>query len=366
MKKVLSLILLVSFVVSMTGCSLIPAGNGGEGPDEPTTQNEKNSFYNEIIEEYYYVIKYADSQTDEKEGFTGAIEVGQYLGEDALGTLGYLFKDLNGDGEDELLIGESGSEEGAYTKNTLYAVYTPVDGVPELVLEGRSRNSYALMKKDEIFNCGSNGAAYRIFGTYKLDKNGELACNNFNFSYEKNGNYEDIGFFHNTTGVYEVEQAREMNIDYEKFEKMEQDLADKTVELKFTPFSQFTPSGDGEKYKGKTGEEKVLQEIGGSWSCLLDWQGYNLVLDIEIKDGGRASYYCGYYQSEYVGMYDGTWTCSDDGTTIHFDLVDSLEGDSFVGDFIWSIEGGRLSLLHTSGDALIYDKQHTSLSFSRK
>ena len=68
-----------------------------------------------------------------------------YTGLDPLETVGFLCRDLDGDGQEELLIGESGmmSAEGY-----LFDVWTLRDGVPCLALRGWERNRMYLMQTE--------------------------------------------------------------------------------------------------------------------------------------------------------------------------------------------------------------------------
>ena len=74
---------------------------------------------------------------------------------------GYELRDINHDHVDELLIG-SGS--------IIDALYTIKDNEAVLVEESWSRNMYSLMPDDTLFYQGSGGAAYTIFGIYRLER----------------------------------------------------------------------------------------------------------------------------------------------------------------------------------------------------
>ncbi len=86
-----------------------------------------------------------------------------YTGLDPLETVGFLCRDLDGDGQEELLIGESGmmSAEGY-----LFDVWTLRDGVPCLALRGWERNRIYLMQTESgygFYNEGANGASESIY-----------------------------------------------------------------------------------------------------------------------------------------------------------------------------------------------------------
>ena len=58
----------------------------------------------------------------------------------------------------------------SYVGSRILAAYTYKHNVPFNILVGTSRNRYYLFEDNTIFNEGSNGAAYTIFGTYHLSK----------------------------------------------------------------------------------------------------------------------------------------------------------------------------------------------------
>ena len=365
-KKLAVLALAMCLVISFAGCQQ-QSGDTDDG-NEPHTEKtvDYDTVYNEIIEEFYHTIKYADLQGEVKEGLNGVVEAGSYMGEDALDEIGYLLKDINNDGIKELLVGQSYSDEYAYVKNDLYAVYTLVGDSPVFVLEGRSRNCYSLMEEGKIYNGGSNGASYRVFGTYTLGKEGKLVCEDFNFSYDKSS-YDDIGFFHNTTGVYEKSEAKEMDIDYEEFEEMENALAEKTIVLEFKPFSDFTPSGDGkEQFNGDPGDKPVFFTINGNWTCdTKSSDGQRWTLFVDLYSDGSAAYKCGPYLSELLVYYRGTWKTVSD-TNIELNLEDEYGNGPFKGEFTWNIKNGVLTLLHVNGDAFVYSTEGKALTFTKK
>ena len=89
----------------------------------------------------------------------------------------------------------------------------------QLVQEGWTRNAWCLMADGGFYNSGSNGAAYALFGTYDLDKDGtKMTARDFYFTYEKTeGNYDDIGFYHNTTGMYDKNVSELLDMSEDAF-----------------------------------------------------------------------------------------------------------------------------------------------------
>lgn len=355
---------LILTLVCLAGCgSKATVEPTAEPTIEPTAEPVNYmEVYDGVIQEYYNVIKNPDAYDDQEEGKMGVIETAHYLGDSALSEIGYLLRDINGDEIPELIIGSS---DDGYTANTIYALYTIKDNNPSFVLEGRSRSSYALMEGNSLFYCGSNGAAYRLFGEYKLGKDGELVCCDFNFSYEKNNNLEDIGFYHNTTGVYDKSKAEEMKITDDEFWGMEEKLAKKTAKLKFTPFSEFKPMNEPEATVAPEPTANPTADFCGTWRCNSKTSdGSNWVLEVGILADGSASYKCGPPQSEWMVDYIGNWSAN--GENITLTMRDRYEGDNFSGVFKASRSGGSLSLQHLSGDSFLYGTEGKTFVFSAK
>lgn len=83
--------------------------------------------------------------------------------------LGYVIRDLDGDGIDELILGcnaVSHSEWG----NFIYDIFTIKDGQMVHILDGWERNIYQLCDDGTIYNSGSGGAGYRGYSFYDYKK----------------------------------------------------------------------------------------------------------------------------------------------------------------------------------------------------
>ncbi len=364
----------MTFILAVALCLLTFAGCASDTKTEPTheptvqtsaipkvEQIDYNKIYKSTLDEYYNVIKKPDAYDDLEEGKMGVIENAQYLEDAALNEIGYLIRDINNDEVPELLIGVSNE----YAGNDIYALFTVKDLKPHYVLEGRSRSSYALINGGKLYYCGSNGAAYRIFGEYELDKNGELKCIDFYFSYERSNNYDDIGFFHNNTGVYERSAAEEMNITEDEFRATQEDLADRTVKLEFIPFAKHTLSAQTAPTTEPT--KAPMPEFTNSWvgmSYTSDGSAWKLFVDI-LSDG-TASYKCGPPESEIMVDYNGSWIFDPTYENITFNLKDRIEGDSFNGVFKVSVDGTKLSLKHLSGNTFLYGTEERTFDFVLK
>ena len=83
-------------------------------------------------------------------------------------TAAYLFRDLDDDGEAELMILETDGAAGDGFGRIL-ACFTRKDGRIVHVFDGWDRNWYALCRDNTIYNAGSNGADNSIEAVYRLD-----------------------------------------------------------------------------------------------------------------------------------------------------------------------------------------------------
>ncbi len=117
--------------------------------------------YDEIIENYRTMIKekWDASQIYE----TDYSPVLSYLtgADNAQDTVGYVYMDINGDGEDELLIGETDTELAA--NRMIFDAYTLKDGQPVQLFVSHERNRYYLCEDESgailVANEAANGAA---------------------------------------------------------------------------------------------------------------------------------------------------------------------------------------------------------------
>lgn len=234
MKRILVMLLTAFMLLSFTGTALA----------EDTQELNYELIYEDVINGFYDLVVNGADWSDTMDGGTGVLEVTMGLSkEEALDVIGFDITDLSGDGIPELVIGYIGPNDGGdFTGSEILAIFTCKDGVPCFTAEGWVRNCIQLMTNGSFLRTGSNGAAYSIFGTYTLSEDGsEMLCNDFFFTFEKNGNFEDIGIFYNMTGEWDVSKSYELNISLEEYEQTHQALANQVVDFPLTPLSQLAP-----------------------------------------------------------------------------------------------------------------------------
>ena len=147
------------------------AGEGEANGFVYADENCRN--YDEVIELYIRAIKERwDSDKISEFGFEPCCFVSSMESD------GYLLKDLNGDGNDELIILAKGSLTASRFENfedMVYAVYTLQNNKPVRVLESWTRSRNYLCADGGIYNEGSDGASYSTWCIRDI-KNGRIVC----------------------------------------------------------------------------------------------------------------------------------------------------------------------------------------------
>lgn len=215
--------------------------------NESLTDNDYLYIYDDLLFNTYKFIVGMNEETEPSDDQVGIFEAlrGE-APESALLKAGYCIKDLSGDGIPELLIFQIDEKDSdSYIGSRLLAAYTYKDNAPLNIFVGTSRNRYYLFDDNTIFNEGSNGAAYTIFGTYNLSKDGsELVTKDFYFTSPINDDYSNIGFFHNTNGDLDSSKSKEYKGSEDDFWKVSTDLSAKITSYEVAPFEVFHAGPD--------------------------------------------------------------------------------------------------------------------------
>ena len=209
--------------------------------------------YLPVLDRAAYILAESDISSgneEQGEGETALFEATMYR-EDAtkgnpLYDFGYTFSDLNADGYDELLIMYNTFEDENFDESTpgkgalIAAAYGLEGDQPKLLFEGWTRNSYSLRIDKKIANRGSAGAAYAITGLYELDADLNLKCDDYYFTHEIDGDMENIGLYHNTTGTDDVEASELIEGDaFEEFDKQFSKIHAMIMDLPLTTFATY-------------------------------------------------------------------------------------------------------------------------------
>lgn len=195
--------------------------------------------------------KYIATTTNESEPesleyiSTGIMEIVQFGGGDSLDSIGYTFMDLNGDGVNELLIGDMHDNRYDF-KNTVLSGYTLVDGKVHMIIEGWARNAFYLLDDNSFYNFGSSGAAYSMLTNYILEKNKtELTCLDCYFTdFTDDSDMSYVSVFHNKTGEWDKNKSELLDIPSEDVWQFDEEYTNRAVIIDYTPFDRYTYTGE--------------------------------------------------------------------------------------------------------------------------
>lgn len=126
------------------------------------------------------------------------------------GTPGYLIKDINGDGIDELILGQNvtGSELYSTWDSIIYNIYSMSDGAPVQVLNGWERNRYYLCENGIIANEGISGAGNSNYSYFTFKESKLYLVESVIYDGMRDA---DNPWFYSTKSVYDAEDAEPIN-----------------------------------------------------------------------------------------------------------------------------------------------------------
>lgn len=199
--------------------------------------------YARVLQGVYHFASTGDSRALPKHGTTGIYEMVEHS--DAvrcLQRLGYTLRDINGDGEPELLLGDVVDDSAA--GDSLYAIYTMAGGGLRCVAEGWQRNSVLLLPGNVLLERGSTSYQNVIIAREQLQADGSLACLDLHFSWPKdNDPYKDIGVYTNKLGRCEVENSHELDMTRDALVQLGAGLAGRAQKLNLRPLAAYPKAG---------------------------------------------------------------------------------------------------------------------------
>ena len=217
--------------------------------------------YSELVERFRTLVSDPFGQDSDKPGEMGVLEAARAAGDNAVYEMGYLIEDLSGDGIPELAVGG--------LNGMTNALYTLVDGKPELVFEGWYRSSYVYMGDGHFYYYGANSAAENGQGVFYLTKDGtELECESFLFTGLNSDG--DLDVYYNETGSWDPAESEKSDMTAEDFWAL--DPAGEPLPL--TPFSGTGGgSASGSEFPVSVQYLTEAGDVDCDWVTLYDGDG---------------------------------------------------------------------------------------------
>ena len=206
--------------------------NGKNGNKYQKNQGMKGQYlYKDILTKHIKAINEKwNSAKLEKENMSYMYNVLSKTNKNVLNKVGYIYDDINGDGIEELLIGEIAQDNW---KGVIYDIYTMVDRKPVHVISGGTRNRYFVC--DEAFLCNeySLGAKESGWLVYILVENSTELFPQVGFKYDAYQNSKNAWFI-----SYDFKNDKWENVS-EKIFKERKAIFDKYKRFDYIPLSKF-------------------------------------------------------------------------------------------------------------------------------
>ena len=168
--------------------------------------------YKDILNKYILAINEKWNSTKlEKENMSYMYNVLAQNNKNVLNRIGYAYYDVNGDGIDELFIGEIA--QGNW-KGVIYDIYTMVDRKPAHVISGGSRNRYFVCDDGFLCNEYSSGANESGMIVYNLVENSTELFPQIGFKYDGYTNKNNPYFI-----SYQLFENKWENVSKQKFDE---------------------------------------------------------------------------------------------------------------------------------------------------
>lgn len=235
---------LMMLITLFSGCNNNTDTDGttnAQSPENSTAAKntvDYNDAYSTVLAAFADVFDNTDSDL---EGAIGVVEMINLRGRnEALDSIGYTIKDINGDNVPEFIVGFI--DEGNKGSEIL-ALYTYKNNTPVFVFEGMTKSAYFLMDDGSLFYQGADGAARSIFASYKLN-GADLICNDYWFTDITDYNSYETGYFHNTSGKLDDSESEKLDVSEDEFWAKQSELIEKKVQTDLTPFSSVAAKQD--------------------------------------------------------------------------------------------------------------------------
>lgn len=194
------------------------AETAGMTAEEPVVENE---FYQKLISAVRKCI--AGEEVEMPEEYDFSVSIHMFPGD----TLGYFIEDIDGDGTEELVIGDTWGED----HTLIYNIYTMSGGELVRAADGWERNQYYLCENGMIANEGSSGAANSSYAYFTFDGTELHLIESIIYDGFKD---PENPWFYSTESVYDAEYAEPVS------EEQAREIMSRYVYKKLT-FIPFVP-----------------------------------------------------------------------------------------------------------------------------
>lgn len=225
----------------------------GPAVEDALTHGDLFEVYSEVLKDAFNVTYIGTEPVSSGLGSMQA-EI-MYMEDEQKDSVGYTFEDINGDGTCELIIGCTNCS------STLYALYTYDNSGIKLLGSGGYRTALSIYEQGYFVCEGSSGAANYSYEIYKLEGTKEV-LKDFFFTDFKDGSMEEIGYFHNKTGEWDISLSEELT-EQAFAVCSEMGLEQLDYNGRFTPLSAL------KDYYGGTHTGVSVDELNGECTWLL-------------------------------------------------------------------------------------------------
>ena len=188
--------------------------------------------YPEILKKHITAIKEKwNSEKLEQEDMSYMYNVLAQSNKNVMNKVGYTYFDVNGDGIDELLIGEISHDAW---KGVIYDIYTMVDRKPAHVVSGGTRNRYFVCDDAFICNEYSSGAKESGQLVYNLVENSTELFPQVGFKYDAYKDPKNPWFL-----SYDFQSDKWKSVSVKEFRERKS-IFDRYERFSFTPLSKFS------------------------------------------------------------------------------------------------------------------------------
>ena len=188
--------------------------------------------YKDILSKHIKAIKEKwSSEKLEKEDMSYMYNVLAQSNKNVMNKVGYTYYDVNGDGIDELLIGEISNDAW---KGVVYDIYTMVNRKPAHVVSGGTRNRYYVCDDSFICNEYSSGAKESGQLVYTLVENSTELFPQVGFKYDGYKNPKQPWFI-----SYDISGDNWKSVSQKDY-KERKAIFDRYERFEYTPLSKYS------------------------------------------------------------------------------------------------------------------------------